>query len=190
MFVPVIDEALDLATQVSDGAEGSAADGVLRNVPEPTLNLVEPGGIDRSVADMEARTTREPAPDLDVFVSPVVIDNKVDIQVFGHAGFDVAQKTQELLMPMSQLALSEDLAVGDVERRKQRGRAVANVVVCDAFEVTESHRHHGLRAPKGLNLALLINTQHQRIARWIQIQTNHITHLLDEERIGGELEGL
>ena len=42
VLVPMIDEALDLATQVSYGADGGAANGFLRDVPEPTLNLIEP----------------------------------------------------------------------------------------------------------------------------------------------------
>lgn len=40
--------------------------------------------------------------------------------MLGHAAFDVAQEAQELLMPMPQLALSADLAVGDVERESRR----------------------------------------------------------------------
>ena len=92
MLVPMIDEALDLATQVSHGAEGSTANGFLRDVPEPTFHLIEPGRIGRRVVHVEARTTCEPAPDLGVFVSAVVIDHEVNIQMLGHAGFDVAQK--------------------------------------------------------------------------------------------------
>ena len=108
--------------------------------------------------NVEARTTCEPAPDLGVFVSAIVINHEVNIQMFGHAAFDVTQEAQELLKLVSQLALSEHLAVGDIERREQRGRAVANVVVSDAFEVTQSHRQHGLRALKRLHLALFVDT--------------------------------
>jgi len=40
----------------------------------------------------------------------------------------------------------DDLAFGHVKRSKQRGRAVTNVVMGDAFDVAQSHGLHRLRA--------------------------------------------
>jgi hypothetical protein len=111
----------------------------------------------------------------------------MDIHLLWDVLFDVAQETQELLMPMSQLALGEDLAVGDVEGCEERRRTVANVVLRDAFDVAQSQRQQRLRALERLDLALFIDTQHQRIVRWMQIQAGHITHLLNEN---GSVESL
>jgi hypothetical protein len=41
-----------------------------------------------------------------------------------------------------------------------------------------------------LNLALLINAQHQRALGWIEIQTDDVTDLVDEQRVLRQLERL
>ena len=73
-------------------------------------------------------------------------------------------------MPMAGLALGEDRAGSDVERGKQGGRAVADVIVGDALDIAQSHGQHGLGAVQGLNLALLIDAQHQGMIGRVQIQ--------------------
>src|SRR6267378_8707939 len=112
------------------------------------------------------------------------------IQMIRNIGFDVTQEGEELLMPMAALALREHAAVGDVERGEQGRSAVADVVVRDAFDVPQSQRQKRLRALERLYLALLINTQHQRMIRRIEVQADDVAHLLDEERVARELEAL
>jgi hypothetical protein len=41
MRVPVFDEALDVAAQISGGSERAAADGLARDLTEPDLDLIE-----------------------------------------------------------------------------------------------------------------------------------------------------
>lgn len=81
-------------------------------------------------------------------------------------------------------------ARGDVERREQRGGAVACVVVRMAFHLPWSHRQQRLRAVERLDLALLIHTQNQRPFRRCQGEPDDVADLLHEQRIGRELEGL
>lgn len=54
MLVPVLDEALDLAAQVSNGVERATTDGFLCDVSEPTFDLIEPRGVSRCVVNVEA----------------------------------------------------------------------------------------------------------------------------------------
>jgi hypothetical protein len=63
-----------------------------------------------------------------MLVGAVVVDDPVNVEVFGHTGIDVAQEAQKLLMPMAGLALGEDLAIGDVQGRERGRGAVAHVV--------------------------------------------------------------
>lgn len=60
----------------------------------------------------------------------------------------------------------------------------------DAFDVSQPHRQYRPGALQGLYLTLLAHARHQRIIRRVEIQTDDVAHLLDEERIGGELEAL
>ncbi len=52
-------------------------------------------------------------------------------------------------MAMSGFALREHSTVSDIEGGEERRGAVSDVVVRDAFDVSESHGQHGLRAPEG-----------------------------------------
>jgi hypothetical protein len=106
------------------------------------------------------------------------------LHLLGDVGFDVPQKGEKFLMPMPQLALGEHSAVGDIERGKQRSRAVANVVVGDTLDVSQAHGQQRLGACKSLNLAFLIRAQEQRVIRRIQVQPHDIARFLDEKRIG------
>jgi len=57
-----------------------------------------------------------------------------------------------------------------------------------AFDVAQAHRQHGLSAVQCLNLALFIDAEHQSVIRWVQVEADDVAHLLDKERIGGELK--
>jgi len=67
---------------------------------------------------------------------------------------------------------------------------MTDVVVAQAFKIAESHRQPGLCPVQGLDLALLVHTEHHRVFRGIQVEPDNVPHLLDEERIGRELEVL
>ena len=93
---------------------------------------------------MEAGPLSQPGPHLSlrgraslygVFVSAVVVDNQVEVQVLGDGLLDLAQKAQELLVPVAGLALGDHLPCGHVQRREQGCGAVADVVMGDALDV-------------------------------------------------------
>ena len=67
---------------------------------------------------------------------------------------------------------------------------MADVVVGHPFDVAQAHRQHRLGALERLALALLVHAQHDCVLGRTQIQPHDIAQLLDEERIGGELEVL
>ncbi len=51
-------------------------------------------------------------------------------------------------------------AAGHIQRSKQRGGAVAAVIVRASLGLARLHRQHGLGAIQGLDLTLLIGAQH------------------------------
>jgi len=65
---------------------------------------------------------------------------------------------------------------------------VTDVVVGDAFDIAPSHGQDRMRTVQGLNLAFLIDTQHQGVVGRVQVEADDIAYLLDEKRIGRELE--
>ncbi len=59
----------------------------------------------------------------------VIVEDHVDHLSGGDFGFDDVEKADELLMAMTLHAAPDDRALQDVERRKQRGRAITYVIV-------------------------------------------------------------
>ncbi|MNL64237.1 hypothetical protein D3C87_1884310 [compost metagenome] len=91
-------------------------------------------------------------------------------------------------MTVALLALGDDLAIEHVERGKQRGRAIALVIVGHGGGAPLLQRQTGLCAIQRLHLALLIAAQHQRVLGWRHVQANDGFKLLDKLRIARDLE--
>ena len=184
----IADEAIDFFDEVGGGIERATTDSALSDESEETFDLVEPGGIGGREVNMPTRTTGEPSPDLEMLMSGVVVDDEMDIELSRHIGLDVPQEGEEFLMTMAGFALGDDRAVEHVEGGEQGSRAMAMVVVGDTFDVAEPHRKHGLGTFEGLDLALLIDAKHHCLVGRVEIKPDYVAQLLDEERIGGELE--
>ena len=84
--------------------------------------------------------------------------------------------------------LADHRSVQNVERRKQRGRAVPFVVMGHGAGASLLHRQTGLSAVERLDLRLLIDRQHHRMGRRVDIQADDIGEFLGEGRVGRQLE--
>jgi len=136
----VLHEGVDLGHQFLDAAEGAAADGALGEQSEPPFHLVQPGGIGGRVVQVETGMLRQPGTNLGMLVRGVVIDDEVEIEFCGHAGVQVAQKGEELLVPVARLAFGKHGTGGNVERGKQC--AVTHLIMSHAFHIPQSYRQH------------------------------------------------
>ena len=90
------------------------------------------------------------------------------------------EEADELLMPMALHVAADDLAVEHVERGEQRGGAVALVVVGHGAERALLQRQAGLGAVERLDLALLVDREHDGVRRRIDIEPDHVAQLVDE----------
>ena len=91
-------------------------------------------------------------------------------------------------MPL--LAFGENLSGGDIQRRKERQGAVAEIITGMTFGALWVERQHRLAAFQGLNLAFLVHAKQQGILGWADIKPHNIPHLLHKQRIRGQLKGL
>ncbi len=130
------DEVIDLLDQLAHVAEGAAADGALGNQGEPAFDLIELTGIGGGEVQVIAGMTGQPGFNVGMFVGGVVVHHQVHIEVGQDVAVQVLEKGQEFLMTMAGFALRDHAAIEDIEGRKERGGAVAEVVVSDAFDVT------------------------------------------------------
>ena len=186
----MLHERVDAAHQLAHGAEGAAADRALRDVPEPSLHLVQPRGVRRREVHVVARPGHQPSAHGRVLVRRVVVDHQVHVQCGRHARVDVPEEAEELLVPVPSLALGEHLPRADVERGEEGGRAVPHVAVGHPLHVAQAHRHGGLRPLERLDLALLVDAERQRMVGRVEVQPRNVAHLLDEQRVGRQGEAL
>ena len=98
------------------------------------------------------------------------------------------EETEELLVAVPVLAEPGHLPGGDFQGGEQGGGAMADVVVAALLVVARLHRKHFLGAVQRLNLGLLIDAQHDRVGRRVQIQAYNVGDLGLQFRVGGERE--
>ena len=72
---------------------------------------------------------REPGAHFGMLVDGIIVEDRVDQLAGRHRGLDPVEEADEFLMAMARHALADDRAVEDIERREQRGRAVADVIM-------------------------------------------------------------
>ena len=139
---------------------------------------------------MEAWALGQPPVDQRRFVGAVVVEDQVDVEVGRHGRLDQIEELPERNRPMAAVGASDDLPTLRVERRKQRGRPVAAIGMRVARGLARLHRQQGLCAVESLNLRFFIDTQHQGMIGRVEIQPDDIAHLLDQQRVGRQREGL
>ena len=183
-----MNEVIDFRGLVLDAPEGAPPNRLLDDDVEPDLDLVQSGGAGRRQMDIEARMRGQPAPDPGVLVSGVVVDDQMDIQVLRDVRNEMFQEIEILLVAMPLLAFCEDLAGSDFQRGKEGQGAVPDVVVSHPLHVAQAHRQNGLRPVQLLYLALLVDAEDHGLLRGVQIQAEDVPDLLDEKRIGRDLE--
>ena len=92
-------------------------------------------------------------------------------------------------MAMARHAAADDRAVEHVEGGEQRGGAVALVVVGHGAGLARLQRQARLGAVERLDLALLIERQHQAVRRRLEVQPDDRLELGGEVGIARTLEG-
>ena len=176
--------------QFLHAAKDAAPKALLRQLAEPALDQVEPRGAGRREVQLKARMGGQPVAHRLVLVGPVVVEDDVQGQIGRERAVEAPQELQEFLMPMTAVALADDLAGQHVQRGEQRRCAVTLVVVGHRAAAAGLHRQARLRAVESLNLALLVDTQHDGLVRRVQVQPHDVGQLLGERRVGRQLEGL
>jgi hypothetical protein len=139
---------------------------------------------------VEARSLDEPVVDQPRLVRLQVVEHEVHLNIRRHALLDAVEEGTELDAAVTPLAGADHRAGLHVEGGEEVERAVAAVVASAPFGLARPQRECRRRALRGLDLRLLVHAQHQGALRRGQVMPDNVAHLLDECRIGGELEGL
>ena len=136
----------------------------------------------------EAGMAGEPGPDLRMLVGGVVVEDGMDELAGRHLGFDGIEKADEFLMPVALHAAADHLAVEDVESGEEGGGAVALIVVGHGAGTPLLDRQARLGAVESLDLALLVDREHDGMGGRIDIEPDDLAQLVGEGL--GSLESL
>ena len=132
----------------------------------------------------------QPAVNRGRLVRAGVVDNQMDVKGRGHASIDRGQELTKLAGALPLVERPDDVPRLGIERGEQRRRPRPRIVVRSSLRLARAQRQHGLTAVEGLNRRLLIDAQHQGCVGRMEVQPHDVAHLLDEQRILRELEGL
>src|SRR5438552_2251292 len=130
----------------------------------------------------------EPAPDVRMLMGGVVVGDDVNVFVLRNASLDQPKKSEPFLVPMPPHTGGENRTIDRVECCEQRGRPVAFVVVCHRSASALLERKSRLRAVERLNLALLIDREHDRSLGRSEIQAHDVFELLGKVRVVAHFE--
>jgi len=106
---------------------------------------------------MESGVAFEPALYGGMFMRGVVVDHQVQRTIRRRLPINLAQEFQELLMPMPIKATADHRALQHIQRGKQGGGPMTDLVVGPGGALAGPERQPQLRSLQRLNLRLLIH---------------------------------
>ena len=131
--------------------------------------------------EYETRVAIEPGANVWMLVSGIVVENDVDYLPESNLRLDSVQKSNEILMTTALHVSADDRTVEDVAANSVVG-AVSLVIMCHGPEPTLLQRQARLGTIEGLNLALLVDRQHNGVGRRVNIEPDDVAQLGDEVR--------
>ena len=136
-----------------------------------------------------ARTTRQPSQHLGVFVGGIVVEHCVDQLASRDVALDGIEKADEFEVAVALHAAADHRAVEHAEGGEQSGGAVPLVIVRHGLAAARLDRQSGLGAVEGLDLALFVNRQHDRMGRRIEVEPDDVGELGGKAGIARAFEG-
>ena len=179
----------DRADEFADIVETASTDLLVRQLPEPPLDHIQPRTGSRDEMKLKTRMSFQPGFDARVLVSPVIVHDEMQVEVLWRLSVNFLKKANELLMSMAGHTVTDNFSIKHVQCCKQGGRTISFVVVRHGSTATLLHRQTWLCAIESLNLAFLIDRENQRSVGGIEVESDNIIKLLDELLVAADLEG-
>ena len=183
--VVLTDIAHKFAFQIGDRGKDAAGDHVALDLGEPEFHLIQPGRVGRREMELDVRMRVQELAHLRGFVRREVVADDMDFFALGLARADIGEKSDELGAGVPRCGLTHDFAGLGVERRVQRQRSMAVVLKAMAFESAWRKQQNRIEPVERLDRSLLIDAEHGRMCRRIQIQPDYVGGLRLEIRIIG-----
>ena len=129
MGIAVGDLCVNGCNQLRDTAKHLATNLFGRQVAKDTFNQLEPRSTGQGEVHVNTRVARQPRLNRGVFVHGVIVGDQMDGLALGDLAINQTKEPQPFLVPMARQAGGDKGACGDIEGGKERGDAMAFVVV-------------------------------------------------------------
>jgi len=179
---------VDCAFEIVDAGVAAAADALCRDLGEEALDEVQPGRAGGCEVQLEPGMLLQPGLHLGRLVGGVVVENQMYVARCLHGPVDAAQKAEELPGAVAWHAFPDDQARFDVQCGEEHGCAMVLVVVGHRGRPPILERQIRLRPIERLDLRLLIDAEHDRAIRRINVVAEDFGDFLLEHRVVRDLE--
>ena len=181
-----------LVTELSEGIYGSAyiPNGIgtqsTKSLPpentEPALDLVEPGGVRRSIVEMDIGVTRQPAAVFGLMDVQIVKDDvQLSVRILCH---DAVHEVKELPPTSSVIVTDVHQSRCHLQGGKQGGSAMAFILMAESPQgVSVRQTQPALGSLQSLNGGLLVHTEDEGILWWMHIESDNIRGLPGKLRV-------
>ena len=160
-----------------DGVEYAALEAPVGKLGKEALDCIEPRARCRCKMECEAGMAVAPPANFGMFVRSIIVEDHMNRLVGRHTDIDGIEEADKLLMPVLLHIPPNHGSIENVKGCKQRGGAIALVIVGHRAEPSLFERQAWLAPVKRLNLALLIKRQHDGMRWRIDIQPNNIVEM-------------
>src|ERR1700676_5378866 len=186
--VALSEPGLDGSLEFGNALEYAAADLLAGDFGEQPFDEVDPRRRCWREVHLEARMFGEPGLHFLGLVGLVIVADRMHVEVVGYRPVDLFQEADELLGAVTRQALAGDPARLHLEWREKSRRAIALVVVRHRLSPALLHRQARLGAIERLNLAFLVDAEHDCLVGRIEVEPDNVDYFLSEFWIVGELE--
>ena len=170
--------------------EDAASQSAPLQLAEPRLDRVEPRRAGRRDVQVNAGMGVQERPNGFGRVGTAVVDDQVQLEVGRRRAIDLREELAELGGAMAPSDPSKHLAGRDVQGRRQIRGPVSLIVAGAALDLPGPQGQHRMGPVERLNLRLLVDREDQRVVGRVEVEPDHIDHLLGELRVVVESEGL
>src|SRR6267142_1482442 len=114
-----------------------------RQLCKPAFDHVQPRTIGRCEVHMKTRPFGQPLVNDRSLVRAIVVHDQVYVKIFGHVGIDLIEEFPKLQRAVTSVHLTQDLAVLNIQCRKQRCNSMTFVIMSASLRLSRSYGNKG-----------------------------------------------
>src|SRR5690606_15079490 len=118
MLIGFFDVGVNSQLQLGNIGKSTSPDTLLRKFAKPALDQIQPGTAGRREMNMKARVATQPTLDLGVLMGCVVVNNQMEIELFGRRPVNCPQESKPFIVTVPWHHLGDDMPLRDIQSSK------------------------------------------------------------------------